>query len=69
MKQLVKVRANVNRTTAEAMTQHGLSRVHHESHGLVRPDAITHQTPLAVARACGHTDVADFLVRQAGAFR
>lgn len=61
VKLLVRVRASVNRTTAEAMKIHGLSRVHHESHGLVRPDEITHQTPLAIATACGHAKVAAFL--------
>ena len=58
---LVRVRANVNRTTADAMAENGLDRVHHESYGLVRPDEITHQTPMAVARACGHHNVAAFL--------
>ncbi len=58
---LIRVGADVNRTTAEAMDRNGLRRVHHESHGLVRPDEITHQTPLAIAKACGHAKVAALL--------
>ena len=61
VKLLVRARANINRTTAEAMQENGLQKVHHESHGLVRPDEITYQTPLAIATACGHRKVAAFL--------